>query len=164
MIATPAVRRANADDAETLAALGARLFTEAYGPTHPEPELSRYLARAFAPASIASRLADPAVTYLVATAPDGAFCAYVHIDGDEIVRFYVDAPFQGSGLAQRLMTVALAVIAAAGFPEARVQVWQQAPQAIAFYRKCGFRVIGTAQFHFGERVDLDWMMARPAGS
>ena len=32
-------------DAARLAALGARLFTQAYGPTHPEPELSRYLAR-----------------------------------------------------------------------------------------------------------------------
>ena len=31
-----------------MATLGARLFAETYGPTHPEPELSRYLARSFA--------------------------------------------------------------------------------------------------------------------
>jgi len=41
------IRRATVDDAATMAALGARLFAEAYGETHPEPELSRYLARSF---------------------------------------------------------------------------------------------------------------------
>ena len=43
----PLIRRCNALDAPILALLGARLFTETYGPTHPEPELSRYLARSF---------------------------------------------------------------------------------------------------------------------
>jgi len=41
------IRRATVDDAEKMAALGARLFAQAYGETHPEPELSRYLARSF---------------------------------------------------------------------------------------------------------------------
>ena len=42
------IRRCTTADTEAMAALGARLFAETYGPTHPEPELSRYLARAFA--------------------------------------------------------------------------------------------------------------------
>lgn len=157
---TPVIRRANPDDAVAVAALGARLFTIAYGPTHPEPELSRYLARAFAPDAVAQRLADPSVTYLVAASPEGALCAYVQINRDEIVRFYVDPQFQGTGLAQRLMAAALGVIASAGCTEARVQVWQRAPQAVAFYRKCGFQITGTAEFHFGARIDQDWMMTR----
>jgi hypothetical protein len=49
-----------------LAKLGARLFAEAYGPTHPEPELSRYLARSFSVESVRDAIASANVTMFVA--------------------------------------------------------------------------------------------------
>ena len=49
-----------------LAELGARLFAEAYGPTHPEPELSRYLARAFSVDGVRDAIIDSGVTMFVA--------------------------------------------------------------------------------------------------
>jgi ribosomal protein S18 acetylase RimI-like enzyme len=39
-------------------------------------------------------------------------------------------------------------------------VWQQAPRPIAFYRRAGFEIIGTATFRFGERLDDDFLMAK----
>ena len=39
------IRPCTPRDAAPISALAAKLFIQAYGPTHPEPELSRYLAR-----------------------------------------------------------------------------------------------------------------------
>src|SRR5437762_12993304 len=73
------IRRCSVDDAETMAALGARLFAETYGPTHPEPELSRYLARAFPVEGVRAAIAETDVTVLVAECSEGAplGCAYL---------------------------------------------------------------------------------------
>src|SRR5437764_972585 len=63
------IRRCSIVDAETMATLGARLFAETYGPTHPEPELSRYLARSFAVSDLRDAIADEQVTMPVAEDP-----------------------------------------------------------------------------------------------
>lgn len=167
------IRACRPDEAGRLAATAARLFSQAYGPTHPEPELGAYLARAFAPARLAAELADPARCALVVES--GARWigyAYLRDSADgwpsgvtgerpvEIVRFYVDAAWHGHGVAARLM--------AACADEARrwradalwLAVWQEAPRALAFYRRAGFEIVGTATFAFGARLDEDFVMAR----
>src|SRR5438874_3614819 len=105
------IRRCTVSDASTLASLGARLFTEAYGPTHPEPELSRYLARSFPVEGIREAIADDDVTMLVAEDSSGSAIAYAYLRASpnppdsvtgnrvfEIVRFYVDGKWQGRGV------------------------------------------------------------------
>ena len=67
---TFSIRRCTVADAEKLAALGARLFAETYGPTHPEPELSRYLARSFAVNDVRAAIANDDVTMFIAEDPD----------------------------------------------------------------------------------------------
>ncbi|HEX9248102.1 MAG TPA: hypothetical protein VF856_01310, partial [Gemmatimonadaceae bacterium] len=59
------IRRCTLDDAERMASLGARLFAQAYGETHPEPELSRYLARSFSVEGLRDAMADDGVTMLM---------------------------------------------------------------------------------------------------
>lgn len=157
-----------------VAVTGARLFAQAYGPTHPEPELSRYLARAFSAEKFTRELEDPAVSVLVAEGASGQALGYAHVRVTtgampagvmgqrpvEVVRFYVDEAQHGRGVAQALM--------AACESEARRQdgdalwlaVWQQAARPLAFYHRCGFAVVGTTIFEFGERRDADFVMAR----
>src|SRR6266853_905731 len=110
------IRRATVGDAEKMAALGARLFAQAYGETHPEPELSRYLARSFSVEGIRGAIADHGVTMLIVEDPEGGAIAYAYlrespepplgVHGNrarEIVRFYVDAACQGRGVGAALM-------------------------------------------------------------
>src|SRR5688500_13395552 len=52
------IRAAEPGDAEQLADLGAKLFRQAYGVTHPEPTLSEYVASSFAIARVAQTLDD----------------------------------------------------------------------------------------------------------
>ena len=170
-----AIRRCTPADAETVATLGARLFTQAYGATHPEPELGRYLARSFNTELFARELADPRVRVLIIEATDRTPLGYAHmrattgappgdVVGDhpvEIIRFYVDAQWHGRGLAQALMAACESEARAMGADVLWLDVWQEAPRPRAFYHRAGFRIVGTTTFAFGERQDADYVMARP---
>jgi len=167
------IRRCTADDAATVASLAARLFAEAYGPTHPEPELSRYLARSFPVDGIREAIADDSVTMLVAEDSTGNAIAYAYLRASpeppagvtgqrvfEIVRFYVDGSWQGRGVGAALMEECFDDAKRRGADVIWLQVWKEAPWAVGFYEKMGFSVVGSAFFYFGEQVGHDHVMAR----
>lgn len=168
-----ALRRAGPPDAGTIASLGARLFAQAYGPTHPDPELGEYLARAFRAEDVAAGLQyGGVITYLVEEAGTGAV-GYAQLlpgaplgvsgwagrPGCEIQRFYLDRPWQGRGVARTMMTAALGHAAATGAEVAWLQVWQEATWAVRFYERAGFVVVGETPFAWGDRTETDWLMA-----
>lgn len=167
------IRACGPDEAGRLGQIGARLFTEAYGPTHPEPELGIYLAREFAPARLAAELADPGRRALVVE-NDGEWIGYAYLRESaegwprgvpgrrpvEIVRFYVDARWHGRGVAPALMAACADEARRRGADALWLSAWQEAPRALAFYRRAGFEVVGTATFTFGDRLDDDFVMAR----
>jgi diamine N-acetyltransferase len=167
------IRRCTRDDAETIAFLGARLFVQAYGPTHPEPELSRYLAGAYSLGVIADATEREGSAIFVAEGSDRAPIGYAHLcateefqtgvagrSAFEIVRFYVDGAFQGGGVGAALMNHCCDVAKQAGAGVIWLQVWSQAPWAIGFYRRMRFEIVGGKPFYFGERVDEDLVMSR----
>jgi len=171
---TPAfsIRRAGVGDAEMVASLGARLFTETYGPTHPEPELSRYLARTFSLALMQDALASPDVTIFVGEDAAGSPLGYSFLRTSpdppagvagarvfEIVRFYVDADAQGRGLGAALMRASLADAQRRNADAVWLQVWKEAPWAVGFYQRMGFAVVGSAPFYFGDQIGDDYIMS-----
>ena len=168
------IRLSTLSDAPTIAALGARLFVQAYGPTHPEPELSRYLARAFSVERFERELADPDVRILLAEFAAGTPIGYAHLrvtrgaspegvppgQAVEIVRFYVDAAWHGKGVAGELMNACEHEARALGGDALWLSVWQKSPRPQAFYRRTGLSIVGTTTFAFGDRLDDDFVMAR----
>jgi ribosomal protein S18 acetylase RimI-like enzyme len=172
------IRYATGADASRLASIGARLFTQAYGPTHPEPELSRYLARCFDVGVVAKALADDGTTFLLACDVAGADIGYawLHETKDvppngvvarrpfEIVRFYVDEPWHGRGVAQALMAACVAEARAREVDVMWLATWQPAARAQAFYRRMGFEIVGTTTFRFGDVLEDDFLMARRVDS
>jgi len=168
------IRRCAADDAPAVASLGARLFTETYGPTHPEPELSRYLARSFSVEGLSEAIADDDTSIFVAEDSSGVPIAYAYlraspepptgVDGQrafEIVRFYVDGAAQGRGVGAALMSSCFNDASVRGADVVWLQVWKEAPWAVGFYHRMGFSVVGSAPFYFGDRVGDDHIMSRP---
>jgi tRNA (guanine37-N1)-methyltransferase len=168
------IRACAPDDAPALAALGARLFVQAYGSTHPEPALGPYLARSFDAGALREALARPAVRVLVAEDARGAPIGYAQMrearddvpaavgatHAMEIERFYVEEGWHGRGVARSLMDACVEEARRRGAEALWLQVWREAPRPQAFYRKSGFEVVGDATFRFGDRVDDDWLMAR----
>jgi diamine N-acetyltransferase len=171
------IRACGPHEATRLGTTAARLFTQAYGSTHPEPELSAYLASAFAPERLAAELAHPA-RYALVVESGGAWIgyAYLHestegwpegVPGEhpvEIVRFYVDAGWHGRGVAPALMAACEDEARGRGADTLWLDVWQQAARPLAFYRRTGFEVVGTTTFAFGDRLDDDFVMVRRIAS
>ena len=169
-----AIRRCSPSDAALLSELGARLFSEAYGPTHPEPELSRYLARSFSVESVREAISDDSVTMFVAedfsSRPIGyAFlrktnqrpAGVVSSNSFEVVRFYVEGAAQGRGVGAALMEECLEESRRRGADTVWLQVWKEAPWAVRFYERMGFSAVGSAPFYFGDQIGDDHIMSRP---
>ena len=53
------IRRANVDDADLLAELGARTFSETFAANNTPEDMTAYLASSFSPEKQAEELADP---------------------------------------------------------------------------------------------------------
>ena len=168
------IRRCTPVDAPALASLGARLFTETYGPTHPEPELSRYLARSFSVEAVRDAISDAGVSMFMVEDSSGVPIAYAYMRASpepptgvegrrvfEIVRFYVDGAAQGCGVGAALMSSCFDDARERGADVVWLQVWKEAPWAVGFYQRMGFSVVGSAPFYFGEQIGDDHIMSRP---
>ena len=168
-------RRANVEDAAALAEFARRVFVETYAPDNTPEDMAQYVGAAFGQARQAAELADPAVATVVGEAA-GRMAAYAQLrrgaapacvagpEPVEIMRFYVDGPYQGRGVAQRLMAEALRTARGLGARTAWLSVWERNPRALAFYRKLGFQVVGSATFLLGADLQDDFVMARPLDS
>ena len=165
------IREATPDDAQLLADLGARTFLDTYGADNTEHDMRAYLASAFGPDIQAREIADSGTVFLVAHA--GAKAAgYARLrQGEapaaigarrpiEVVRFYVDRPWQGRGVGSLLMGAALDLAAGEGCDIVWLDVWERNPRAIAFYGKWAFAVRGRQGFVLGGDVQDDLLMAR----
>lgn len=161
-------------DASTLCALGARLFRQSYGESHPEPDLTPYLARAYDPARVGAELATSDYRAWFAIDAEQQPIGYAVLrrsqppfaDGlpgsrpAEVLRFYVDQGWQGRGVGFALMRSCETEAREWGADCLWVSVWQQASWAVAFYQRTGLAISGTAFFHFGDRADDDYVMAK----
>lgn len=76
----------------------------------------------------------------------------------ELWRFYVDRPWQGRGLARRLMEVVRDVAGELGGGTLWLGVWERNARALAFYAKCGFRDVGSHDFWVGSDCQTDRIM------
>ncbi|MEO8035036.1 MAG: GNAT family N-acetyltransferase [Acidobacteriota bacterium] len=110
---------------------------------------------------------------LVVDAPDGSgedLLAFAQVrrhsppDGVtgevELLRFYVDRPAHGSGLAHQLMETVLDAARELGGRALWLGVWERNPRAMAFYRKCRFRDAGSHQFVVGTDSQTDRIMVK----
>jgi ribosomal protein S18 acetylase RimI-like enzyme len=158
-------------DAPALAALAERTFVEAFGARNRPADLALHLERSYGAAIQLGEILDPGLATFVAVRA-GELIAYVQLSWGEpppevrgrrpleIRRFYVDAPWHGRGLAQRLMAAALAFAAERGADVVWLGVWEENPRGIAFYAKCGFTVVGHHIFVVGSDPQRDLLMAR----
>lgn len=170
-----AIRIAVAADAAALTAFGARTFRDTFAADNRPEDIEAYLAETYRLERQAAELADPGRTTLVAVAPDGTLAGFAQLrlgpapacvagaHPIELLRFYVDRPWQGRGVAQALMTATLAAARTRDAATLWLGVWERNPRAIAFYRKWGFRDVGSQPFVLGTDRQTDRVMARAIG-
>ena len=168
----PTVRTGTPSDAAPLAAFGARVFQETFGPANDPADMALYLSRTYGLAQQSGELADPAVATLLAEV-EGTLVGFAQLRKGraprcvtgpkpvELNRFYVDRPMQGRGVAQGLMEAVLAEAGRRAGATLWLAVWERNERAQAFYRKCGFVDVGSQPFELGTDRQTDRVMSRP---
>ena len=164
-------RRAVPADAEALAALGRRTFSDKFGAMYPPADLAAFLAKAYSAEKFARDLANPAQAAWVAER-DGEAVGYatagpcglphpdVTADCGELYKLYVRQDAQGSGLGARLMETVLDWLGER-FPGRHwLGVWSENFGAQRFYHRYGFGKVGEYVFQVGETGDHEFIFRR----
>jgi ribosomal protein S18 acetylase RimI-like enzyme len=168
------IRRGRAAQAELLAELGARTFSETFAPDNSAEDMAAYIASAFSPEQQAAELADPRATFLIAETGETNKVAagYARIRcGDvpqeitgekpiELVRLYVSRESLGSGVGAALMQACIDEVMQQGYKTLWLGVWERNGRAQAFYRKWNFHEVGTHVFQLGDDPQTDILMQR----
>lgn len=163
------VRRGVASDAAALAAFAERTFSETFAAANRPEDIAAYLPTAYGTGLQAMELTNPDIITLII---DGGavFAAYAQVRrGDvpacvkspapvELWRFYVDRPFHGRGLAQKLMAEVHNAAIELGGRTLWLGVWERNERAIAFYAKAGFQTVGHHDFWVGSDRQTDNIM------
>jgi ribosomal protein S18 acetylase RimI-like enzyme len=163
------LRRAVPSDAAALAVLGERTFRETFEDSNTAEDLAAYLSQAFGVPQQTAELHDPDyVTLLIEH--EGAAVAFAQVRqhetpecvGDapaiELYRFYIDRPWHGQGVAQRLMDAVRDVAREHEAKTLWLGVWEHNARAIRFYTKCGFHDVGSHIFVVGSDPQTDRIM------
>jgi diamine N-acetyltransferase len=162
------IRLAGLPDAELLAGLAARTFSDAFGAGNRPDDLALHLSTHYTPEKMRAEIADPGRTTLLAEV-GGATAGYAQMETREpplplgpgglmLHRFYLEQAWIGKGIAAPLMDAVCKQATRRGARYLWLTVWQENPRAIAFYRKCGFSEAGTTTFVVGNDPQQDWVM------
>lgn len=161
------LRTAGPRDAETLADLGRRTFTETFGHLYSPENLAAFLV-SHSPERWRMELADPAFAVRIGEV-DGAAVAYAKLGPPslpfeprgkpiELRQFYVLKPWHGTGAGSELMQWALDEAQRRGADEMFLSVFVDNHRARRFYERYGFERVGRYDFMVGTHADEDIVM------
>lgn len=164
-----AIRPAEASDAGALAAFGEKTFLATFGHLYPPKDKAYFISLRYSLERTLQDIADP--TRWLVVAYEGAElvgfldCCQLGLPlpqpeagALEISRLYLDESQKGTGLAQKLMEMALEWARAKGAPAIYLGVWSQNERAKRFYAKFGFEIVGAYHFKVGKTLDDERIM------
>ena len=162
-------RLAEPADAAALGDFMSRNFLAAYGHCSTPANVQRAILDYYGEPAQRRQIDDPARwNLIVQQGPHWVGHAQLNFGGSlpagapvgavELGRFYVDTTAHGRGVAQAMMARVRAEARARGGRGLWLSVWQEAPQAIRFYEKEGFRKAGSLVFVVGDDPKDDWLM------
>ncbi|MFZ5748133.1 MAG: GNAT family N-acetyltransferase [Pseudomonadota bacterium] len=166
-----ALRPAVVGDGPELAAMAKRSFTDTFGHLYRARDLATFLDSAFGETGLPAELSDSAYAVRVATdagaiigfAKTGpvAFPGEWSADTVELHQLYVLGPWQGTGVAARLMDWVMESARASGYRRIVLSVFVDNHRAQRFYTRYGFAEIGRYEFRVGDHVDDDRLWSAP---
>jgi ribosomal protein S18 acetylase RimI-like enzyme len=162
---------ATVDQAAALTQVMERTFRATFGESTAEEHMVEHCRISYREAIQRAEIADPDITTLLCTDGD-SIAGFTQVRSGkhptcvaasrpvEIHRIYVDAPWQGKGVAALLMQAALEDAARRGADSVWLGVWENNPRAIRFYEKFGFAEVGEHVFHVGSDAQRDLLVCR----
>ena len=170
---TVEIRRANFEDAETLAKIGLQSFNEAFAghpKNHPE-DMKIYTDEAFSVESLRKELNDKEAIFFV-TELENKIVGYAKLQQNsredcvtgenplELNRLYALDRHIGKGIGKALMLKCLEFAETNKHDTFWLGVWEFNFRAQKFYEKFGFEKCGEHVFQLGTDPQIDWIMER----
>ena len=182
------LRQATGADAAALALVGAATFLEAFTWMLPGEDIIAHCAKHHTPKAYRTYLAVEGTRVTLAEVAGGAPVGYAMLTAPELPSFDVLATdvelkriyllsrfrslktpvldacghvVEGLRAGQALMEAAVREARAMGRTRLLLGTHAGNERAIAFYRRNGFRVVGTRTFQVGSQVCSDYIFARP---
>ena len=166
------IRPARLSEAAELSAMMRRTFLSANGHSSTPENVAAFVAQAYTPERQAQEIRDPDTLTLIVE-QDGVWAGFAQLRWStlpptdvglqptvELARIYLDEAFHGRGIAAVLVSHLLAAARLRGSRSVWLTVWQESSQAIRFWRKHGFQIVGRSIFHVGDDPKEDWVMAQ----
>ncbi|MBX3297789.1 MAG: GNAT family N-acetyltransferase [Acidobacteria bacterium] len=166
------ILRAAEAEADVIAMLGFVTFFEAYFEQDDPQDLANYLAENFTPEAIREEIADPNAAFYLCYA-DGNAAGYAKLlagslaDGltglnpIELKRIYLVERYWGKGLGVRLLEHCENEARRLGHDSLWLGVWQENRRGLSFYRKHGFRKVGSITFPYGSTTGINDVLEKP---
>lgn len=151
-----ALRDGTPDDAPSVAVLATQVFLDTYATRGIRPDLAREVLAECSPDRFAARLRTPSLSFILAE-HDGYLVGFAELDRDrpcpvdgvdarvQLVRLYVQRPFQGTGLGTVLIRGAEARARAWGASALWLEAWAGNDRALAFYAARGYAQVGSVE-------------------
>lgn len=167
------IRRANDDDAASLAAISIEVWLGTYLKFGVARRFADFALSEFTPARFTAHLSDPEQQLFLAEAEEGpvgfirtGYCNPQPQGGaslTEIVNFYVQPRHHGRGIGRGLLGAALDGARGRGAQSVWLTTNSQNAPAIAFYRAQGFAHIGQTAFTIGDESYANHLFERALG-
>ena len=163
------IRYGTTDDAEMLSELGAKTFFDTFAKDNTPENMASHLKKSFSPEIQLAELSDPNNIFLIAEDDVNAI-GYAQlilnsqeefITGNkplEVRRIYASQEYLGKGVGKELMQAAIREAKQRGCDSIWLGVWEKNPRAISFYKKWGFKGVGTHIFNVGDDPQKDFVM------
>jgi diamine N-acetyltransferase len=149
-------RRGVVGDELCVGVLAMQVFLDTYATQGIRPDLAREALNVYSQDAFARRLRDPDVHLIVAETKGyvvafidlslRSACPVMGIDGVEVLRLYVQAPFQRQGIGRALLALAERQAHDRGDRHVWLTAWVGNAGALAFYPTVGYADVGTTQY------------------
>jgi ribosomal protein S18 acetylase RimI-like enzyme len=171
----PNIERIPSSGAAVLARLSRETFVETYAPLGNAEEVGRHVEQTFTERKVADAMNRPGSDFFWIVEEEEPI-AFMKVnrkgaqtepgldDKLEIEQIYVRSSHQGRGLGRRLMDRAMELASEWGLAGIWLGVWENNPDAIAFYEHLGFTAVGEHMFRVGSEQHRDIILARGISS
>lgn len=165
------IKLAGTNDAETIADLSRKTFSETFAPFNTLKDMDIFLKEQFTRYSLIAEVGISFNTFFLAYAGE-ELAGYIklrerespsELDGTsslEIARIYAIGSMLGKGVGSRMMQHSIELAYQKQKQVIWLAVWEKNQRALDFYTKWGFEIFGKQVFVLGTDLQKDWLMKK----
>jgi diamine N-acetyltransferase len=165
------IRIATPDDAELIADLSQKTFSETFGYLNTKKNMDKFMRHQFTREMLIAEVSEPGNIFLLAFNTENPV-GYVRLregekphsfgdkDAIEIARIYVVNTSIGTGIGKLMMHKCISLAKEMKKDIIWLGVWEKNERAIQFYKNWGFSKFGEHDFLLGDDLQRDWLMKK----